>query len=65
MKDIKVKEQEDKKDVDQLAKLYEKGKTSDAKIKHDKVYNFLVVFLASVITVCIGVIIGYLIYVFA
>ena len=56
-KDIK----EDKKEVDTLASLYEKGKESKAKIKHDKVYNFLVIFLACVITVCIGVIIGWLI----
>ena len=61
MKDIKVKEQEDKKDVDQLAKLYEKGKTSDAKIKHDKVFNFLVVFFSVLITICVGVIICWLI----
>ena len=58
MKDIVAKETEEKKDIDQLAKLYEKGKESKAKIKHDKVFNFLVVFFATLITVCIGVIIG-------
>ena len=53
------------KEIDQLADLYEQGKKSPAKTKHDKVYNFLVVFFTSLLTVCIGVIIGYLIYVFA
>ena len=56
--EIKKIDQEEKKEVDTLASLYQKGKESKAKIKHDKVYNFLVVFLASVITVCVGVIIG-------
>ena len=58
-KDIK----EDKKEVDTLASLYEKGKESKAKIKHDKVYNFLVILFSSIITVCLGVIIAYLIYI--
>ena len=63
--EIKKIDQEEKKEVDTLASLYQKGKESKAKIKHDKVYNFLVILFASIITVCIAVIIGYLIYVFA
>ena len=62
---IKKAAREEKQDVDTLSSLYEQGKKSKAKIKHDKVYNFLVIFFTSTITVCIGVIIGYLIYVFA
>ena len=56
-------DQEEKKEVDTLASLYEKGKESKAKIKHDKVYNFLVILFSSIITVCLGVIIAYLIYI--
>ena len=61
----KENKQKEEKSINQLADLYQEGKESKAKIKHDKVYNFLVVFFSSLITVCIGVIIGYLIYVFA
>ena len=60
---IKKAAREEKQDVDTLSSLYEQGKKSKAKIKHDKVYNFLVVLFASIITVCIGVIVAYLIYV--
>ena len=42
MKDTVIKKdlQEDKQDVDTLSDLYQAGKKSKAKIKHDKVYNF-------------------------
>ncbi|MCF0227704.1 MAG: hypothetical protein HUJ52_02685 [Malacoplasma sp.] len=63
MNDIEIKqaEQEEKKDVDKLATLYQNGKESKAKTKHDKVYNFLVVLFTSIIVVCIAVIVGYII----
>ena len=67
MNDTEIKQEanKEKQEVDTLASLYQKGKESKAKIKHDKVYNFLVILFASIITVCIGVIVCYLIYVFA
>ena len=62
---IKKETKEEIQEVDTLSALYKAGKDSKAKTKHDKVYNFLVVLFASIITVCIAVIVGYLIYVFA
>ena len=59
--EIKQEEQEEKKDVDRLASLYQEGKESKAKTKHDKVFNFLTVFFTSIIVVCIAVIVGYII----
>lgn len=57
-------QEEDKDKLEELSRLYIEGLTSTSKMTHHKIYDLAIMTLTTIASVCTGVIICYLMYIY-